>query len=293
VSKSIYPSIPAAGNTIESVRASLDAVRQTLNMLIINAQNPNPNFTPSSAAQVFLTKDTAPKGGGGADLSANMQNMIGLGTDGGLFTLDAPTDGQYYARQGGQWVVIPVSGGGGGGVSASSIPQPSTVLPLPNIQPPLIGTSLNYSREDHQHSTEDYGITDGSNAYPGRVGEYIFSTLALSGVSSSVIVSLCSVALTAGEWEIGGYIQGQFATNPGTLIIGGFSTTATLSSWAASTYIPTAVLPCNMNVGETVCLSLMPVRSNNTTTVSIYLLGEAFFPSQGQLGGHIYARRVR
>lgn len=38
------------------MRATLDAVRQTLTMIIINAQKPSHNFTPSSAAQVFVTK---------------------------------------------------------------------------------------------------------------------------------------------------------------------------------------------------------------------------------------------
>jgi hypothetical protein len=31
------------------------AIKQTLQMIIINAQEPNPNYTPSSAAQVFVT----------------------------------------------------------------------------------------------------------------------------------------------------------------------------------------------------------------------------------------------
>jgi hypothetical protein len=55
MSKSIYPSIPSPGDSSESMRATLDAVRQTLTMLIMNAQNPSSNFTPSSAAQVFVT----------------------------------------------------------------------------------------------------------------------------------------------------------------------------------------------------------------------------------------------
>lgn len=37
------------------MRATLDAIRQTATMIIINAQNPSPNYTPSSAAQIFIT----------------------------------------------------------------------------------------------------------------------------------------------------------------------------------------------------------------------------------------------
>ena len=57
MSKSIYPSIPSPGNDMESIRATLDAIRQSMTMVIINAQEPNNNFTPSSAAQVFVTNE--------------------------------------------------------------------------------------------------------------------------------------------------------------------------------------------------------------------------------------------
>jgi hypothetical protein len=55
MSKSIYPSVPSPGSDMDSIRATLDAVRQSLTMVIINAQNPSSTFAPSSAAQVFVT----------------------------------------------------------------------------------------------------------------------------------------------------------------------------------------------------------------------------------------------
>jgi hypothetical protein len=55
--KTIYPSIPSPGNDAPSMRATLDAIRQAMTMMIINAQSPSPNFTPSSAAQVFVTNE--------------------------------------------------------------------------------------------------------------------------------------------------------------------------------------------------------------------------------------------
>jgi hypothetical protein len=53
--KSIYPSIPSSGNDIPSIQAAMTAMRQTMTMVIMNAQTPDPNYTPSSAAQVFVT----------------------------------------------------------------------------------------------------------------------------------------------------------------------------------------------------------------------------------------------
>jgi hypothetical protein len=53
--KSIYPSIPNAGTDPETISASLNAMRQTLTMIILNAQMPDPNYSASSSAQVFVT----------------------------------------------------------------------------------------------------------------------------------------------------------------------------------------------------------------------------------------------
>ena len=55
MSKSIYPSIPAPGKTPESMQVTLDAMRQAMTMVIMNAQAPSSNYAPSSAAQVFVT----------------------------------------------------------------------------------------------------------------------------------------------------------------------------------------------------------------------------------------------
>lgn len=52
----IYPSIPDPGNTPATMVPCLLAIKQTLQMIILNSQSPSPNYTPSSAAQIFVTK---------------------------------------------------------------------------------------------------------------------------------------------------------------------------------------------------------------------------------------------
>jgi hypothetical protein len=88
----IYPSIPAPGNTIDTITPCLNAMRQSLTMLILNAQNPNPNYTPSTAAQIFVTR-------------ANLQ-AVGLLNQQGSANVptEAPMDGKKYVRQNGVWV---------------------------------------------------------------------------------------------------------------------------------------------------------------------------------------------
>lgn len=53
---SIYPSIPDPGNTIATMVPCLLAIKQTLQLIILNAQSPHSTYTPSSAAQIFVTK---------------------------------------------------------------------------------------------------------------------------------------------------------------------------------------------------------------------------------------------
>jgi hypothetical protein len=108
VSKSIYPSIPAPGTTPESQRATLNALRQSMTMIVMNAQAPSPNFTPSSASQVFVTKDELKASGVQGDRGpAGPQGPPGPGI------AEAPNDANVYGRHALAWQAISTSGGGG------------------------------------------------------------------------------------------------------------------------------------------------------------------------------------
>lgn len=118
--KSIYPSIPAPGNDMPSMRATLDAMRQSLTMITMNAQAPSANFAPSSAAQIFVTKDELKASGVvGAQGPAGPQGPPGPGiaeapNDTNIYgrhnltwqpvVEEAPMDGGKYVRQNGAWV---------------------------------------------------------------------------------------------------------------------------------------------------------------------------------------------
>lgn len=125
--KSIYPSIPSPGSTPESQRATLDALRQSMTMLIMNAQSPNPNFSPSAASQVFVTKDELAKTGVvGAQGPSGPQGPPGPGID------EAPTDVNTYGRhaltwqpvlgaQNGQFVAMPVDAANDAAAAAAGV----------------------------------------------------------------------------------------------------------------------------------------------------------------------------
>ena len=99
--KSIYPSIPAPGKDPASMRATLDALRQSMTMITMNAQNPNSNFAPSSAAQVFVTKDELKATGiVGAQGPAGPQGPPGPGV------AEAPNDTNTYGRHALTWQIV-------------------------------------------------------------------------------------------------------------------------------------------------------------------------------------------
>lgn len=96
--KNIYPSIPSPGSDPASQRATLDAMRQTLTMITMNAQNPNPNFQPSTAAQIFVTQDQLKNTGVvGAQGPAGPQGPPGPGV------AEAPNDTNTYGRHALTW----------------------------------------------------------------------------------------------------------------------------------------------------------------------------------------------
>lgn len=55
--RSIYPAIPDPGNTLPTIIASLQAIQQTLNLIIVNAQNPRNDYDLTVASQIFITRE--------------------------------------------------------------------------------------------------------------------------------------------------------------------------------------------------------------------------------------------
>ena len=104
--KSIYPSIPAPGNDMPSIRATLDAMRQSMSMITMNAQHPNPNFSPSAAAQVFVTRDELKASG-----VVGQQGPAGPRGAPGAGIAEAPNDTNTYGRHQLGWVPIGLSHG--------------------------------------------------------------------------------------------------------------------------------------------------------------------------------------
>lgn len=143
------------------------------------------------------------------------------------------------------------------------------------------------------------GVTDGSNAASGVVGEYISASILIGSavsLTSTICSNVTSISLTAGDWDITGTVY--FDPSPGTISnyqIGGisqtsatFETPATNNNNAANGSI-TSTLPtdyaCNLCIGN--------YSANLTTTKTIYLIAQSSFTGGMGAYGFIAARRAR
>ena len=219
--------------------------------------------------------------------------------------------GQLYAYvndgSSSQWVIAVNSGGGSGGASIWVGDTPP-VGPLAGaLWFDSVGGQLyvwfndgssnqwvpttNQFGGGYQSST---GVTDGSNAAPGQLGEVISSVVALPGVTltSSATANVTSLTLTPGDWDVSGEvwlvlgsaatqmqcaISGASLTFPGGPSVGTSRAAFFYSSGVATTDIP-----------------LRTCRISTSTGGTWYLVANVTFPSgTTTAAGVIWARRAR
>lgn len=144
------------------------------------------------------------------------------------------------------------------------------------------------------------GVTNGSNAAAGNVGEFVNSSVLFGSainLSSNTPLNVTSINLTAGDWNVYGEIA--FTGNASTTIaalVGNITTTSlgaddTLTAGVAAQSFPNSTL---FSFNHAAAFSLSPVRINVTTPTTVYLVAIAGFgTSTCSTYGSISARRVR
>lgn len=133
------------------------------------------------------------------------------------------------------------------------------------------------------------GVTDGSNAAPGNVGEFLTITGANVGLSNANPTNLTSLSLSPGDWQVWG--NATFSSSVAQLIATGLNT--------VSGTLPTALINLfyiNLNTGA-IAAGTFPVpqqRYSITTTTTIYLNAQVNFTTgPTSATGNIFARRMR
>jgi len=198
-----------------------------------------------------------------------------------------------------------------------------STLSTPRIQPPLVAPVVNKDTGaptgawlDHFQQMADqlavlrgvvddikaglpalsHGVTDGSDAAAGDKGEYISASAAISsvGLGFSAATNVCSISLTAGDWDAAGVVH--FTSSAGNMAI--------IAAWVnnASASEPSQPSPgyasmrhaTNGFYATQTVLALSPRRFSLAATTTVYLGALATFASGVvAAGGFVGARRVR
>lgn len=132
------------------------------------------------------------------------------------------------------------------------------------------------------------GVTDGSDATAGQIGEYLATTGPSVGLASSAVTNVATLTLTAGDWNV----EGNIVYNP-TGVVTFVSASINTVSGAMGAFATANAgtlgtgLQHRIGTGGT-------ARVNVTSDTTAYLVGQCFFTSGAMNAvGRIWARRVR
>ena len=125
------------------------------------------------------------------------------------------------------------------------------------------------------------GVTDGSDAAAGQIGEYMTATASGVGLANNVASNIVSLDLTAGDWDVSGNVAFSAGAGTHTLFAAGIDSidTQTMGSF------PTGAV--------TQGISTSVKRYNGTATVTVWLVALASFTGTTTASGTIRARRMR
>lgn len=141
------------------------------------------------------------------------------------------------------------------------------------------------------------GVTDGSDAAAGKVGEYMVSTVsAYTNTGADLVYFDCtSLSLTAGDWDVQGTVSYNLngATVSGLWEVGITSTTGNSSAGENDT-LNWVGSPVNPTGSENLYITSPQVRVSINSTTTYYLKGIAHFSAgQPRYKCTMRARRVR
>jgi hypothetical protein len=132
------------------------------------------------------------------------------------------------------------------------------------------------------------GVTDGSDAAAGYVGEFMIATPAAGGSANAAPTSMASLTLTAGDWDVWGLLTLTTA-GPLTALVGSISTVNNTHGSQLAALVPTAA-----TISGGTAITIPMVRISSSVTIGAYLIGQQNFSSgTPQIQAVISARRVR
>jgi hypothetical protein len=140
-----------------------------------------------------------------------------------------------------------------------------------------------------QIAASKQGVTDGSAAAAGDIGEYLTASGSV-GLSSTAYANVATVSLTAGDWDVSGSVQ--FTAAGGATGTNVLASVSTVSAAASGTL---QEIPGAFPAGFIAVIGTGSAASLNTTApVDVFLVARAVF-SGGSVtaAGSVRARRMR
>jgi len=134
---------------------------------------------------------------------------------------------------------------------------------MANTAPPLISIPANFQLVTPKIT----GVVDGSNAQPGQVGEYLTYTSPSSNVAWNTWISLASLSLSAGDWDVTGMARMNGGTG-GTLMT---SVSVGLGTTANGFDLGYVNAPAITGANAAQMVNAPRVRINNAASQIIYL----------------------
>ena len=229
----------------------------------------------------------------------------------------APTTNQVLQWSGTAWTPTTIATGGvtsitaGTGLTGGTITTTGTIaLSSPvSVANGGTGASTAPAALTNLGAQPIAGVTNGSDALAGQLGEYATASAAPATITAGSWVSVASLALSAGDWDVtavaqmtssppgmGGVSAGLSGASSGTPGLGTYSTigmgATTLwqhFNWGAALWTTTAMTLANVN------LPVNSVRVSSAAATTVYLLVNINVSSgiTASAGGALYARRAR
>ncbi len=163
-----------------------------------------------------------------------------------------------------------------------------------------VGSALTWARADHVHPTDTSrapvaGVTDGSNAAAGQIGEVISNVITTVVVLTTGVTSVVGqINLTPGDWDVCGEVWVNVVGASLTFAVASINQAG--QGMAAAPLMGgarTQVVPA-ISAGNTQVLSLRTCRVSLTTATTYSLFAQSIFTGGGcNTTGVIWARRAR
>lgn len=131
------------------------------------------------------------------------------------------------------------------------------------------------------------GTTTNNNAAVGSVGEVLFATGGPVALTSTVAANVCSIPLTAGDWDLHAVVTFAPTGNP-TVMLGGINTTSATVGPTNTFFVLQGVATANTNA-----FAVPYQRVSVASTTTYYLVAQSTFTVGNSAYGNFWARRIR